>query len=296
VAVGNAPAAEQSDNAADLAACNALISDPGLGGLDGGCTSSVARGGVVREPANSADTEIPAGSVPKVSKGFSVTVPVYFHVITQGNSEADGNVSQQMVRNQVDVLNRTYNAYYGGSDTAFNFKLIDTDRTRNADWFNMGYGSRAERAAKAALHRGGVNALNIYPVEGAGFLGWATFPKDAHSQVWMDGVVVASGSLPGGLIDRFNLGFTATHDAGHWLGLYHTFQNGCSTEGDGVDDTPAQRFPTSGCPEGQDSCPTDPGLDPIHNYMDYSDDPCYTEFTRDQSTRMSQQWLFYRAQ
>ena len=126
--------------------------------------------------------------------------------------------------------------------------------------------------------------------------GWATFPKDAHSQVHMDGVVIASGSMPGGLIEDFNLGFTATHEVGHWAGLYHTFQNGCSTEGDGVADTPAQRFPTSGCPEGQDSCPTDPGLDPIHNYMDYSDDPCYTEFSADQSTRMTQQWLYYRAQ
>ena len=64
---------------------------------------------------------------------------------------------------------------------------------------------------------------------------------------------------------------------------------------DGVDDTPAQRFPTSGCPTGQDSCPTDPGLDPIHNYMDYSFDACYTEFTAGQTQRMRDAWLLYRA-
>jgi len=141
-------------------------------------------------------------------------------------------------------------------------------------------GTSEERAAKRALHRGGSDALNLYTAEGGGFLGWAYFPKGATNdgRSYIDGIVVASGSLPGGSIPRFNLGFTATHETGHWLGLYHTFQNGCAASGDRIEDTPRQRFPTSGCPAGEDSCP-EPGLDPIHNYMDYSDDPCYTEFT-----------------
>ena len=58
--------------------------------------------------------------------------------------------------------------------------------------------------------------------------------------------------------------------------------------------TPAQASPTSHCPEGRDSCPSD-GLDPIHNYMDYSYDTCYTMFTAGQSSRMSQMWTAYRA-
>jgi len=61
-----------------------------------------------------------------------------------------------------------------------------------------------------------------------------------------------------------------------------------------VDDTPAQASPTSGCPEGRDSCPA-AGLDPIHNYMDYSYDSCYTEFTAGQVQRARDAWLLYRA-
>jgi hypothetical protein len=35
-------------------------------------------------------------------------------------------------------------------------------------------------------------------------------------------------------------------------------------------------------------------VDPIHNYMDYSDDPCYSEFTAGQAERMQDQYLFFR--
>jgi hypothetical protein len=55
------------------------------------------------------------------------------------------------------------------------------------------------------------------------------------------------------------------------FGLLHTFQgNSCSGSGDSIADTPQQISATSGCPIGRDSCPSVAGLDPIHNYMDYS--------------------------
>ena len=85
--------------------------------------------------------------------------------------------------------------------------------------------------------------------------------------------------------DRYDLGLTAVHEAGHWFALAHTFDGGCNAHGDFVADTPAMKVPTSGCPPDatKDTCPNDAGFDPIHNYMDYSYDQCYTEFTQRQA-------------
>lgn len=86
----------------------------------------------------------------------------------------------------------------------------------------------------------------------------------------------------------------SVHEAGHWFGLLHVFQatasnppeaGGCQGAGDAVEDTPAQRGPGSVC-EQTDSCPGKPGLDNIHNYMDYTVDECRYEFTEGQEARM----------
>lgn len=214
----------------------------------------------------------------------ATTIPVHMHVITDGSR---GRLTSTQVSNQVAVLN----AAYGGS--GFTFTLASTDYTDNRSWYDgLRQGSRAERQMKSSLRQGGTGALNIYTAKlSSGLLGWATFPQRTTST--QDGVVVLDGSVPGGTAAPYNLGDTGTHEVGHWLGLYHTFQSGCA-DGDQVADTPAEAQPASGCPTGADTCEA-PGLDPIRNYMDYSDDACMDQFTPQQVTRMQNQWATYRA-
>ena len=221
------------------------------------------------------------------AKGGSV--PVYVHVMA-GKSGA-GDVTDSQIAQQVQVLNNTYGGgeSSAAANTGFIFTLAGTDRYYNDTWHRDGSSTKYRKATR----QGGANALNIWIVDFS-YLGIATFPWDYARNPGIDGIRVQYSSLPGGSATNYNLGETATHEAGHWLGLYHTFQGGCTATNDEVSDTPAQGSATNGCPEGRDSCSL-PGLDPIHNYMDYSYDSCYNQFTAGQSTRMDQMWAAYRA-
>lgn len=221
----------------------------------------------------------------------SVTIPVHFHVIM--DNAGNGNVSDAMLDEQINVLNRSFGGLTGGVNTPFRFTKVETTRTTNQAWFYAGRGSFAEREMKSTLHRGAQHHLNFYTNYAGGDLGYATFPWNYASDPMMDGVVCRYSSLPGGSAAPYNEGDTGTHEIGHWLGLFHTFQGGCTVTNDEVSDTPAEASPAYGCPV-RDSCPGDPGRDPIENFMDYTDDYCMYRFTSGQVSRMDSMFTQYR--
>ena len=218
-------------------------------------------------------------------------VNVYFHVINNGSGLQNGDVPQKTIDGQMNVLNVAYGQW------GLTFNLAGVDRTTNAKWYTMAPGTTAEKEAKTALRKGGPADLNIYVADiGDGLLGWATFPWYYEDDPSDDGVVVLYSSLPGGTASPYNLGDTATHEIGHWMGLYHTFQGGCGAKGDSVSDTASERSPAFGCPKGRDTClgRKKSDVDPIHNFMDYTDDACMYEFTVGQVARMNSIFTTYR--
>jgi hypothetical protein len=157
--------------------------------------------------------------------------------------------------------------------------------------------------------------LNIWVVDfNNGLLGYAQFPWDINPKT--DGVVVAKGvfgrrpEYP-----EFNLNKTFTHEIGHWLGLYHVFQETFEYQGglieemseeemkgDLVADTPPQGEPTYGNPFANPNYwPISKPLDEdkyyrhmFMNFMDYTDDIALFMFTHDQTIKIRQMIHLYR--
>jgi hypothetical protein len=211
-----------------------------------------------------------------------LTIPVAFHIIHNG---VEGNIPDSMINAQMNVLNAAFQG------TGFGFTLASIDRTNSKQWFGGCYGNQNfKRTLAVDVPR----TLNFYTCKPkGGILGYAYLPWSYPEDNYHHGVVVLYSSLPGGTADPYNLGDTGTHEVGHYLGLDHTFQGGCNPPGDSVADTPAEASAAFGCPAGRDTCAA-PGLDPIENFMDYTDDACMDTFSGGQSTRMSEIVSIYK--
>jgi hypothetical protein len=129
---------------------------------------------------------------------------------------------------------------------------------------------------KKALRKGTYQDLNLYYIKNfpTNVSGLCYYPMAnivrSSNQWFLDGCTMRHDVIAGSPWREYNMGRTTVHEVGHWLGLQHTFQGGCSEPNDGFADTPAEADPAFGCPTGRNSCPGMAGLDPIGNHMDYT--------------------------
>jgi len=221
--------------------------------------------------------------------GSAYVAKIWFHVIYQSNGT--GNVSDAAIRAQVKVLSEDYRATAGtmgsqGFDTNIQFELAGITRTQNDAWFTD---SAADEAAyKQALNKDPSKFINVYTNDASGYLGYAYFPQGGTAGQYFDGIVMNYQTIGGrnNGFSTYDQGRTLVHEMGHYMGLYHTFQDGSTcnnsyTGGDLIVDTPAESEAHFGCAQ-TNTCNS---ADPIHNYMDYTDDICMYKFSQEQGNR-----------
>ncbi|KAJ6096770.1 hypothetical protein N7486_007516 [Penicillium sp. IBT 16267x] len=258
--------------------------------------------------------EVHPGPPVSQARQAPIEIETWFHIIS---SHAEvGQVTDYMINSQLSILQDAY------EDSAIHYRLQGVTHHVNDVWAQDG----DDLAMKTALRRGSYRTLNVYfqtdlqPSPGqagraehraasqyndqsSSVLGFCTLPDPSvnatspRADYVKDGCNILANTMPGGSLDFYNRGGTAIHEIGHWNGLLHTFQGescSASNPGDYISDTPRQSTPTDGCPAQKDSCPDSPGLDAVHNFMDYSSDVCYETFTPGQMNRMRNMWATMR--
>jgi hypothetical protein len=253
-----------------------------------------------------------ATAVSGLRTGVAV-IPVVVHVVYRNAAE---NISLAQIQSQIDILNADYRRLNAdaslvpaafspvASDARIRFQLAVRDPSCNATngvtrtsttvttfWSNTdnikstATGGRDPWPADRYLNLWVAGDVRD-PVVGQ-LLGYAQFPGGPAAT---DGVVIdqaSFGNIGTATSPPYNQGRTATHEIGHWLNLWHTFQGGCGGT-DGVADTPTQALPNYGCPTSPHiSCSNGPNGDMFMNYMDYTDDACMFMFSAGQVTRMN---------
>ncbi len=271
---------------------------------------------------NPNDFKVPAGSK---KSGAKYIIPVVVHIFHANGSE---NISEIQVQNEINFLNKSFrnlnadstyrrkawfvspsgdSAYYDfkglAADAEIEFRLAKKDPQGNCTNGIVRVYTPLTNKGNDELKKTSVwdtkRYFNMWVVKQInkgntiGIAGYAQFPFGFGGGASTDGVMLMSTYF--GVNDA-----TATHESGHWLGLYHPFQiatDSCGLDGDGVMDTPPTYFnPTSTEPlrnkcgdKKYNTCSNDkPDFpDMQENYMDYFDGTCASNmFTLEQKARM----------
>ena len=243
-----------------------------------------------------------------------VTIPVVVHVLYNAEEE---NLPDSLIQSQIDVMNAEYRMQNEDleltpdhfkdaiGDMRIEFELAKRDpegnptngitRTETKRVSFPELGPQDEDRGFTFMHydeKGGKDAwdtksyLNIWTVnlQGGNTLAWAYLPGASED---VDGIVCRYNYFGRPTIagDPYELGRTMTHEVGHWLNLFHVFNNdgaGCSQ--DYVDDTPPQREANFNCPSfPRSTCGNH--SDMFMNFMDYANDACSYMFTKGQAKR-----------
>lgn len=234
-----------------------------------------------------------------------INIPVVVHVLFNSTEQ---NISDEQVRSQIIALNNDFRRLNAdrvntpeifaavAADTRINFCLAQVDpqgrpskgivhRYTTVDHF-LGDDAMKFTAAGGDDAWDSKKYLNIWVCNLFGrSLGYATMPGDDPSK---DGVVIkydVFGTI-GNLRSPFNLGRTATHEVGHWLGLKHIWGDEYCGD-DGIADTPQQLSYNYSCPTFPHVTSCSPASGEMFmNFMDLSNDACMNLFTVGQKLKM----------
>jgi len=250
------------------------------------------------------------------------TIPVVVHIIHQNGTE---NISDATVIQGIQDLNDAYEnigAYdpSTGVDVDIEFCLAMQDEN---GIFTTGINrvqntltdlimETQDTSMKNLIRWDPTKYLNIWLVKeitstsmGSGVAGYAYFPSSHGNPE--DGIVVEARWF-GSNTDDSKI---HVHEVGHYLGLYHTFEGGCTNndclaDGDKICDTPpdASTAPVN-CGNSINTCTTDEDDTSVNNpfrpvvngglgeqddltidYMDYGYQTCQSAFTAGQKDRM----------
>jgi predicted Zn-dependent protease len=249
-----------------------------------------------------------------------VTIPVVVHVVHNNLKYGQKqNITDEAIYSQIAVLNKDYRRLNTDTNKALErFKAVATDCRIQFCLAKVdpncnpttGIVRVSNGLSEYSIDDSDLNdlkKLSYWPSDTylniwvtnlqSPYIGLSAFPygtttipgledSGSFASAQSDGVVIdytTFGTVGASLSKTFNMGRTATHEIGHWLGLRHTWgDEDCGT--DYCEDTPTSKDATSGC-ERLKACDNTEYV-MIENYMDYSNDACMSIFTHDQSSRI----------